>query len=274
MRVHPLLAGEIEISPAFSMRPRGPLGAARGMALQIAHRGVRWAPVPVFLLEHPSRGPIVVDTGYAASVATNPAHTMGAASARLFRHRPYDLDALLLERGVRTSDVELVVMTHFHSDHASGLERFAHATVAADRVEWHAAENDGGYHHPVVRAVKRRELLDYEDAAAGMLGNFALPTLDLLGDGTVTLISTRGHSAGHQSLLVRCASGRRVLLLGDAAHLMAQRDDPRPQAYLHDAGDFERTLLIIRAWLAENPDVTVIPGHDPELWPTLPAVFE
>ena len=61
-------------------------------------------------------------------------------------------------------------MTHFHSDHASGLERFAHATVAADRVEWHAAEHDGGYHHPVVRAVKRREILDYEDAAAGMLG--------------------------------------------------------------------------------------------------------
>ena len=65
-----------------------------------------------------------------------------------------------------------------------------------------------------------------------------------------------------------------MLLLGDAAHLMAQLDDPRPQAYLHDAGDFERTLLIMRAWLAENPDVTVVPGHDPELWPTLPAVFE
>ena len=58
-------------------------------------------------------------------------------------------------------------------------------------------------------------------------------TLEL---GSLTLISTPGHSAGHQSLLVRCMSGRRVLLLGDAAHLMEQIDDPVPQAYLHDAG--------------------------------------
>ena len=165
-------------------------------------------------------------------------------------------------------------MTHFHSDHASGLERFAHATIAADRVEWHAAEHGGGYHRPVVRAVKRREILDYDDASAGHLDGFALPTLDLFGDGSVTLISTRGHSAGHQSLLVRCASGRRVLLLGDAAHLMEQIDDPRPaglparrRRVRADAADHARLA-------GREPGRTVVPGHDPELWPTLEAVYE
>ena len=40
------------------------------------------------------------------------------------------------------------------------------------------------------------------------------------------------------------------------------------------APDEQAFALEVRAWLAENPDVFVIPGHDPELWPTLPAVFE
>jgi glyoxylase-like metal-dependent hydrolase (beta-lactamase superfamily II) len=275
MRVHPLLAGEIEISRHFSKHPKGPLGQQRGMIMQLLRLGNRLAPVPVFLLEHPDRGPVMVDTGYAASVATDPTRTLGFPAGRLlFKHHPNDLDALLAERGVSAKDVELVVMTHFHSDHASGLERFAHATIAADRVEWHAAEHSGGYHRPVVRAVKRRELLDYDEDSAGHLDGFALPTLDLFGDGSITLISTRGHSAGHQSLLVRCASGRRVLLLGDAAHLMEQIDDPVPQAYLHDADQFRTTLAIVRAWLSENPDVVVIPGHDPQAWARLAEVYD
>ena len=42
----------------------------------------------------------------------------------------------------------------------------------------------------MIEAVTRRQLLDYEDPAAGNLDGFALDTLDPFGDGSVTLIST------------------------------------------------------------------------------------
>ena len=274
MRVRPLLAGEILITRSFSMHPHGLLGAQRGMLTQVLRRGRRWAPVPVFLLEHPQRGPVLVDTGYSASVNTKPAKTLGVVTAHLFEHRAYDLDALLAAHGVAAGEIELVLMTHLHTDHASGLDRFGHATIAADRREWAASERGSAYCKPVIRAVKRRQLLDYDDPASGMLDGFALRTLDPFGDGSVTLISTRGHSAGHQSLLVRCASGRRVLLLGDAAHIADQLTDHTPQAFLDDPGQFRTTLRILRAWLDENPDVVVVPGHDPERWPTLEPVYE
>ncbi len=274
MRVHPILAGEVLISRSFSMHPPGLFGSQRGMLRQVLRRGVRWAPVPVFLLEHPQRGPVLVDTGYAASVNTKPAQTLGFAAARLFGARAHDLDALLAAHGVATSDIELVLMTHMHTDHASGLGRFAHATIAADRREWAATERGSAYHRPVIRAVKRRQLLDYDDPAAGTLDGFALRTLDPFGDGSVTLISTPGHSAGHQSMLVRCASGRRVLLLGDAAHILDQLTDHTPQAFLDNADRFRTTLRTLRVWLDENPDVVVIPGHDPEVWATLEPVYE
>ena len=274
MRLSPILAGEILISRSFSMHPPGPLGAQRGMLAQILRRGLRRAPVPVFLLEHPQRGAVLVDSGYAANVNSKPAATLGLATSRLFEHHANYLDALLTERGVSASDIDLVLMTHLHTDHASGLGRFAHATIAADRTEWSAAEKGSAYHKPTIRAVQRRQLLDFDEASADTLGDTGLRTLDPFGDGSVTLISTPGHSAGHVSLLVRCSSGRRVLLLGDAAHVAAQLTDHTPQAFLDDARQFRATLSALRPWLDANPDVLAIPGHDPEVWATLDAVYE
>jgi N-acyl homoserine lactone hydrolase len=42
-------------------------------------------------------------------------------------------------------------------------------------------------------------------------------TLDLLGDGSIRLVSTPGHSPGHLSVLLRAATGP-VLVVGDATY--------------------------------------------------------
>jgi len=41
---------------------------------------------------------------------------------------------------------------------------------------------------------------------------------DVFGDGTVTILSTPGHTPGHQSLLVRLSKTGCVVLSGDAVH--------------------------------------------------------
>jgi len=41
---------------------------------------------------------------------------------------------------------------------------------------------------------------------------------DLFGDGSLTIVSTPGHTPGHQSLLVRLQKTGAVLLSGDAVH--------------------------------------------------------
>jgi N-acyl homoserine lactone hydrolase len=41
---------------------------------------------------------------------------------------------------------------------------------------------------------------------------------DLFGDGSVTLVSTPGHTPGHQSLLVHLKSSGFIVLSGDVAH--------------------------------------------------------
>jgi len=53
---------------------------------------------------------------------------------------------------------------------------------------------------------------------------------DVFGDGSVTIISTPGHTPGHQSLLVRLPKTGAVLLSGDAVHFKDNWDNRRVPA--------------------------------------------
>ena len=56
---------------------------------------------------------------------------MGRAFARIARPRVEpgrDIPAQLRERGIVASDLSLVVLTHLHEDHASGISSFPNAT--------------------------------------------------------------------------------------------------------------------------------------------------
>jgi len=50
---------------------------------------------------------------------------------------------------------------------------------------------------------------------------------DMLGDGSIVIISTPGHTPGHQSLLVRLPKTGVVVLSGDAVHFKDNWDNRR-----------------------------------------------
>jgi N-acyl homoserine lactone hydrolase len=96
-------------------------------------------------------------------------------------------------------------------------------------------------------------------------------TIDLLGDGSVRLISTPGHTRGHMSLLVRADGGRQVLIVGDAVYtLRSMREEILP---LLTTGDerYLRSLRELRAFAEEEPDAILVPTHDPDAWRALAA---
>ena len=278
MRLHPLLSGEIRLTNAFFVPPDGALGPYRAMLAQILRRDMVWAPVPVFLIEHPTQGPVLVDTGYAPDAAGGVTRTMGRSSSILFDHRPYDLGALLARVGVQAADVRTVVMTHLHNDHIAGRERFPGATFVADRREWLAGDKGGntlatgGYVPSMTRPITRRMVIDYDDPRSQPLGPFE-HTVDLFGDGTITLIATPGHAPGHQSILVRLGGGAEVLLTGDAADLRSVVEHPARTTIMSSEEQFMDSLWRLHDYVAEHPQTVVIPGHDPGYWPSLAAVY-
>lgn len=177
----------------------------------------------------------------------------------------------LRERAVEPGEVERVVMTHLHVDHTSGMRLLPRARFLCTQAEWRAATSRGaannGYvaHH--LPGAERMDLVDF-DAEGEPFGPFSA-TLDLLGDGSIRLLSTPGHTKGHLSILVRTSDHGEVLIVGDAAYtLRSIRDEILP---LLTTGDdrYRASLRELKAWWDANPDSTLIPTHDPDAWRAL-----
>ncbi|MGA9314118.1 MAG: N-acyl homoserine lactonase family protein [Solirubrobacteraceae bacterium] len=234
------------------------------------------APCIAYAVRHPSAGTILIDTGMHRDAKENPRRDFGLPLSLMFRglrpaEEPFDeqLRALDIEPG----SVERVVMTHLHLDHTSGMRLLPNAKFTASGAEWAATRGrfpaGKGYvpHH--LPAVSQMQLLDF-DRDGEPYATFK-QTIDLLGDGTIRLISTPGHSAGHLSVLLRLADGGQALLVGDAAYtLRGIHEEILPMLTENDAAA-RRSIGEIKAFALANPQTIVVPSHDPDAWRALGA---
>jgi glyoxylase-like metal-dependent hydrolase (beta-lactamase superfamily II) len=87
-------------------------------------------------------------------------------------------------------------------------------------------------------------------------------TLDLMGDGSLMLLLTPGHTAGSVSLLVRRADGPPLLLTGDltyGAELMCRGQLPGVGRRRQLAASTRKVLALAR----RHPGLVTLPAHDP-----------
>ena len=215
-------------------------------------------PVPFFLLRHPD-GDVIVDGGNPATVARDPRAHWGGLADIFEVHMSEDQHcaAQLSRLGVEADSVRYIVQTHLHIDHTGALGHFPEATVVVHERELEAARaaespEATGY----VRADYDRPELRWRTWS----GN-----LDLFGDGTVRLIETPGHSAGHTSLLLRLEETGPVLLTADASDNRDQWEGRAHPRALHSRESANRSMEQLRA-LALQTSAMVVFGHDPENW--------
>jgi N-acyl homoserine lactone hydrolase len=272
-----MVSGQVPIPHAYVFRPEGGNRLTRLAAVFNPRGEVVHSPCLAYVLRHPSAGAILIDTGFHADAAQSLRRDFGTRMALVFRNlRPAKVpyERQLRELGAEPSEVKRVVMTHLHVDHTSGMRLLLNARFVCDRDEWRAATRKGaagkGYVAKHLPPDGRMELVDF-DSDGEPFGPFAR-TIDLLGDGSIRLISTPGHTPGHMSVLVRCAAGRPVLLVGDALYtLRSMRDEILP---LLTVGDelYLRSLRELKAFTASEPEAILVPSHDPSAWKKLEGV--
>jgi N-acyl homoserine lactone hydrolase len=232
------------------------------------------APCIAYAVRHPSAGTILIDTGMHSDAQENPRRDFGIPLSLMFRglhpaKEPFDeqLRALDIEPG----SVERVVMTHLHLDHTSGMRLLPNAKFTASGAEWAATQRrfpaGKGYvpHH--LPAVSQMQLLDF--GRDGEPYATFKQTIDLLDDGTIRLISTPGHSAGHLSVLLRLADGGEALLIGDAAYTLRNIHEEILPMITDDDTAARRSIGEIKAFALANPQTTLVPSHDPDAWRAL-----
>ena len=269
--VHPLLTAEAPAGEVYFERPRGRLAMARGFAqlLRTPKAERLDLPLPAFLVEHPTAGLFMIDTGVSPLHAQQRAQDdVGRAAATLFsaRMRPDQAAGEQVRAlGHDPPAIGLVVMTHLHWDHLGGAEQFPGAEFLAARAEW--ADPPSMTKGTVPRhreAVRRWRLLD--DAAPSEPHRGLSRTWDLFGDGSVRLAWTPGHSPGHLSVVLRLRGGRPCLLTADAAYTRDTIEARQVPLLCPDVPTYLRSLDELRAYVAQAPDALVLAGHDPYRW--------
>lgn len=272
--LHPFSTGETGIPRGFLHRIDEPLGYQRALLRGLRHKFDHWAPCPAFLIEHPSAGWILIDTGLPAASAHSTKEALGRVGARMFVARaeeheplPARMRALEIPRG----GISAVVMTHLHWDHAGALNEIEDAVVVVGKREWRSAHGS----KPLLRGYIRRQfdlahdfrLVDFDAPSINSFASFGR-SFDLLGDGSIVLVSTPGHSSGHISVVLRLRD-RECLIAGDAIYTRKSLDEGTLPLVIADEHNYKRSVREIRAYKQMTPSALVIPGHDREFFASL-----
>jgi glyoxylase-like metal-dependent hydrolase (beta-lactamase superfamily II) len=204
-------------------------------------------PVNVFAVEHPA-GLCVFDAGQTSRSARPGYLPRWHPFLRLARFELSAADEVgpqLARAGLDARSARWVVLSHLHTDHVGGLDAFPNAELLVSSVEWRRALGPAGrlrgytpQHWPEGRSAR------LVDVAPPGRGPFPA-AYDVVGDGTLLVVPTPGHTPGHLGLLVQ--GDTRALLVGDLVHETAELDTVDPE---------------LARWCREE-DVLVLATHDP-----------
>ena len=276
--VEPLEAGRARFTRAFFEYEGGRFGALKALGFRAGDEDYLDVPVPSYLVRHPTAGPMLIDTGLHPSVARDPRHNMGRRAAGYFSLAPgADVTSQLRERGLGPGDIEVVVLTHLHFDHASAISEFPESTFVVSEAEWEHATNLRVPMLEGYRPAHYDHAVDYRtvDFGADFVDSYGPfgRTMDLFGDGTVRLAFTPGHTPGHMSVLLRLPR-RDFVVLADVAYTWRQFDGGPEPWRPADRHNWRRSLHEAQAYREAYPYALLVPGHDPEFWEKLDPRYE
>lgn len=163
-----------------------------------------------FLLEHPTRGLILIDTGYGNALLDATQKGLYSLYRNLLpvTYSPEDSIVFqLAQDGIVLKDLTYLFITHFHPDHIGALPEFA-------KIPWIYRQDileellrlsplNGlrkGFIRPLVPPVPKGSIPIIENQFSERWHSFS--SLDLFGDGSLHLVDIPGHAVGQMGMAV------------------------------------------------------------------------
>ncbi|HVQ75067.1 MAG TPA: N-acyl homoserine lactonase family protein [Candidatus Binatia bacterium] len=207
-------------------------------------------PVSCWLIQTPSAN-VLFDTGIAPR-----------AVAGLLRSDPlarFGEEDLLVHRldglGLEPDDVQMVVLSHLHFDHAGGAALFPHSELVVQKDEYAAAH----YPAPFYESAYYRKNFDLPGYRWRLLDGDA----ELLPG--VTVLRSDGHTPGHQSLLVELPETGPVILAADCCYWQESIDREIPPGFVWEPARALHSIKRLKT-IARLLRGRIFPGHDPVFW--------
>jgi glyoxylase-like metal-dependent hydrolase (beta-lactamase superfamily II) len=172
------------------------------------------------------------DSGYPDAIAALPDGVSGPRNMRGYRSQT--LVSQMAAVGVTPEQVTYLAFSHEHGDHVGNANLFTLATLYMQQAEFDAAFGP------------TPERFGFNPANYGKLRASKIVKLngdyDVFGDGSVRILSTPGHTPGHQSLLVRLPKTGTVVLSGDAAHFWDNFKNRRVPSFNFNADQSRQSM--------------------------------
>jgi len=216
-------------------------------------------PVSMWVIDHP-KGLVVFDTGNNVAVSDGNCTKHWVAGNCDFlkpsQKREDVIDAQLKKLGYSADQVKAVITSHAHLDHIGNIKMFPKAIHVIQKKELYQAwwpekfQRDGG-----VFVVG-----DFDGPARDFNYLELEGDYDLFGDGSVTILSTPGHTLGHQSVKVKLGGGKTIVMAQDAIW-MQENLDGYPAGLNYSVKDYNNSINRLKT-IRDFEGAQLYFGHD------------
>ena len=231
-----------------------------------------WLPVSSYLIEVNNKR-ILIDTGWHREISPNgeydrlaQAHHMGIGHFLLNQGiLPTNKSIVeqLAELNIKPQDLDFVIMTHLHTDHASGLRQLKaakHIIVSEDELQ-DTKKYPFRYASSMWKDINF-ETFAFNDTGIGPVGQ----SLDLFGDSSIELVKIPGHTNGLTAVKVN-HNKRFVLLFSDGGYATKSWQEMIPPGTALDERLALKSLEWIRQMSLDKNCVESLANHDANIVP-------
>jgi glyoxylase-like metal-dependent hydrolase (beta-lactamase superfamily II) len=135
-------------------------------------------------------------------------------------------------------------MSHYHSDHTANANAFAGSTWIVQK-----AERDAMFAATPAQIMAPATYSALKDAKTKVLDN---EDFDVFGDGSVVVMTTPGHTPGHQVLFVKTAKRGPIVLAGDLYHYPEERTTGKTPSFEFNAAQSKVSRNRIEIFLRQT----------------------
>lgn len=265
IKIHVMHTGQVIVDEALPFHHPGDLPwAFTGLFRSKKHRIA--LPVSVYLIDHPN-GLILVDTGWSKR---NRDHQLKNLSFQWPVNKAVlpagqAVDEQLASMGIMPSDLDYVLLSHMHCDHADGLDQVRNAKrILVSKEELQAAEHDHLHYLPHEWKNVSLETFDLVDSDEGAWHR----SFDLFGDGTIKMIWEPGHSAGLCAVKIQAPGhDKYVMLASDGGYAAKSWIENLTPGVVIDRKAAQKSLNYLAKTAKDHNCLECIANHDPVVRP-------
>jgi len=216
------------------------------------------------LIKHP-KATLLFDCGFGANVDEHFKNAPRLMRALTSYDKETNAARQIEEFGIPLSQINTIILSHWHWDHVSGAEDFPGTEVLVSKAEEdHIRTLPAG---ELISQLRGRLNLHSFDFSGGAYENFDR-SYDMFSDGSVVLVPLPGHTPGSTGLFVNLHSGKRFFFIGDltwaieGVQLPAERPWVSRKLVDQDEEQVRRSIVKVHQLLEKRPDLIIVPAHD------------